>query len=61
MLNGLNPGIIYTVRVLAHMKLTIRLLHPWIKGREPGDQTGDGFGKLWHMVKEALLPMWSGH
>ena len=61
MLNGLNPGICHTVRVLAHMKLTVRSLHLWIKGQKPGDQTGDGFDKLWHVVKEAPPPMWYGY
>jgi predicted lipoprotein with Yx(FWY)xxD motif len=36
-------------------------LHLWIKDRKPGDKTGDGFDKLWHVVKEAPPPMWSGY
>jgi len=43
------------------MKLTVRSLHLWIKGQKPGDQTGDGFDKLWHVVKEAPPPMWYGY
>jgi len=43
------------------MKLTIQLLHLWIRGREPGDQAGDGFDKLRHVVKETPPPMWSGY
>jgi predicted lipoprotein with Yx(FWY)xxD motif len=36
-------------------------LHLWIKDRKPGDETGDGFNKLWHVVKEAPPLMWSGY
>ncbi len=27
-------------------------LYFWMKDKQPGDQTGDGFNKVWHAVKE---------
>lgn len=26
-----------------------------------GNKTGDGFNKVWHVVKEEPQPMWSGY
>lgn len=27
-------------------------VYRWIKDQKPGDKTGDGFGKAWHIVQE---------
>jgi predicted lipoprotein with Yx(FWY)xxD motif len=35
-------------------------LHLWVKDQKPGDRTGDGFNKVWHVVKEEA-PMRSGY
>jgi predicted lipoprotein with Yx(FWY)xxD motif len=35
-------------------------LYLWIKDQKPGDRTGDGFNKVWHVVKEES-PMRSGY
>ena len=36
-------------------------LYLWIKDQKPGDRTGDGFNKVWHVIKEEPQPMWSGY
>jgi len=38
-----------------------RPLYLSIKDQKPGDKTGDGFNKVWHVVKEESPPMWSGY
>ena len=29
-------------------------LYYWVKDTKPGDTTGDGVGKVWHVVKEGM-------
>jgi predicted lipoprotein with Yx(FWY)xxD motif len=36
-------------------------LYLWIKDQKPGDKTGDGFGKVWHVVQEEWKPMPGGY
>jgi predicted lipoprotein with Yx(FWY)xxD motif len=36
-------------------------LYLWIKDQKPGDRTGDGFNKVWHVVKEESQWMPSGY
>ena len=36
-------------------------LYLWIKDQKPGDRTGDGFNKVWHVVQQELQPMRSGY
>jgi predicted lipoprotein with Yx(FWY)xxD motif len=36
-------------------------LYLWVKDQKPGDRTGDGFNKVWHVVNEESQPMWSGY
>ena len=36
-------------------------LYLWIKDQKPGDKTGDGVNKVWHVIKEEPQPMWSGY
>jgi predicted lipoprotein with Yx(FWY)xxD motif len=36
-------------------------LYLWIKDQKPGDRTGDGFNKVWHVVKEGSRPMGSSY
>jgi predicted lipoprotein with Yx(FWY)xxD motif len=36
-------------------------LYLWIKDQKPGDRTGDGFNKVWHVVKEEPRGMGSGY
>lgn len=31
-------------------------LYLWVKDKKPGDRTGDGFRKLWHVVKQPESP-----
>jgi len=36
-------------------------LYLWTKDQKPGDKTGDGFNKVWHVVEEEWKPMSSGY
>lgn len=36
-------------------------LYLWIKDRKPGDRTGDGFNKAWHVVPQGSGSMRSGY
>lgn len=36
-------------------------LYLWIKDQKPGDMTGDGFNKVFHMVREEYKPMPTGY
>ncbi len=36
-------------------------LYLWIKDQKPGDKTGDGVGKVWHVVNPESRPMSSGY
>jgi len=36
-------------------------LYLWIKDQKPGDKTGDGFNKVWHVVQEQSQWMPSGY
>jgi predicted lipoprotein with Yx(FWY)xxD motif len=36
-------------------------LYLWIKDQKPGDKTGDGVNKVWHVVKEGPRTMGSGY
>ena len=36
-------------------------LYLWIKDQKPGDKTGDGFNKVWHVVQEEWKLMPSGY
>jgi len=33
----------------------------WIKDQKPGDKTGDGVNKAWHVVKQAATSMGGGY
>ena len=32
-------------------------LYLWSKDQKPGDRTGDGFGNVWHVVREEAQPV----
>jgi predicted lipoprotein with Yx(FWY)xxD motif len=36
-------------------------LYLWIKDQKPGDRTGDGFNKVWHVVPQASGSMRPGY
>ena len=35
-------------------------LYLWIKDQKPGDKTGDGFNKVWHVIQQEYTPMQTG-
>jgi predicted lipoprotein with Yx(FWY)xxD motif len=36
-------------------------LYLWVKDQKPGDRTGDGFNKVWHVVEEEWKMMPGGY
>lgn len=34
-------------------------LYLWVRDRKPGDRTGDGFNKVWRVVRQEAAPMYA--